>query len=97
MEKITLHRVGNNDHFSQKKPINKNYQTFTETFIDSLKKVNQLQTDANDTIDKFAKGEEKDIHEVMIKWEKADLSLRLMIQVREKIISAYETIMRMQI
>ncbi|MGA1868780.1 MAG: flagellar hook-basal body complex protein FliE [bacterium] len=97
MEKITLHRLGHSDNFSLKKPVQKNYKTFTKTLIDSLKNVNKLQTEANDTINKFAVGEEKDIHEVMIKWEKADLSLRLMIQVREKIISAYETIMRMQI
>ena len=97
MEKITLNNLGNNENFSPQKAINKNYKSFTKTFTDSLKKVNHLQNEANDTINKFSLGENKDIHEVMIKWEKADLSLRLMMQVREKIIGAYETIMRMQI
>jgi len=39
----------------------------------------------------------KDVHQAMISIERAHLSLRLMIQVRNKVISAYEEIMRMQI
>jgi len=39
---------------------------------------------------------EKDIHEAMIDIEKANISFRLMMQVRNKLLSAYEEIMRMQ-
>jgi flagellar hook-basal body complex protein FliE len=42
-------------------------------------------------------GEETDIHKTMIKMEKAEISFQLMMAVRNKIITAYETIMRMQI
>jgi flagellar hook-basal body complex protein FliE len=40
---------------------------------------------------------EKDVHQAMIALEQANLAFRLMVQVRNKIISAYEEIMRMQI
>jgi flagellar hook-basal body complex protein FliE len=38
----------------------------------------------------------KDIHQAMISMEEAHISMRLLIQVRNKVISAYEEIMRMQ-
>jgi len=41
--------------------------------------------------------ETQDIHNTMIAIEKADLTFQLMMQVRNKIISAYEEIMRMQV
>jgi len=41
--------------------------------------------------------ENKDIHGTMLALEKADLSMRLMLQVRNKLVSAYEEVMRMQV
>ena len=53
--------------------------------------------DADREVEKLAKMETQDIHNTMIAIEKADLSFQLMMQVRNKIISAYEEIMRMQV
>ena len=39
----------------------------------------------------------KDIHGTMIALEKADISMRLMLQIRNKLVSAYEEVMRMQV
>jgi flagellar hook-basal body complex protein FliE len=41
--------------------------------------------------------ENKDIHGTMLALEKADLSMRLMLQIRNKLVSAYEEVMRMQV
>ena len=41
--------------------------------------------------------ENKDIHGTMIALEKADISMRLMLQIRNKLVSAYEEVMRMQV
>jgi flagellar hook-basal body complex protein FliE len=41
--------------------------------------------------------ENQDIHNTMIAIEKADLSFQMMMQIRNKIINAYEEIMRMQV
>jgi flagellar hook-basal body complex protein FliE len=62
----------------------------------SLNEVNQLHAAANDAVEKLASGQQKDIHQTMIALEKADVAFQLLMQVRNKIISAYETIMRMQ-
>jgi len=44
----------------------------------------------------FAVGERKDIHEVMITSEKAGISFKLLVEIRNNLIEAYKEIMRMQ-
>ncbi|MFO7738313.1 MAG: flagellar hook-basal body complex protein FliE [Desulfatiglandaceae bacterium] len=63
----------------------------------AINEVNQVQTEADQAIQELAAGNEKDIHQTMIALEKAEVSFKLMMQVRNKIISAYEEIMRMQV
>ncbi len=62
-----------------------------------LQDVNKLQKEADRTIQNLAVGNEKNIHETMIAIEKADISFRLMMQIRQKIVKAYEEIIRMPI
>jgi len=64
---------------------------------ESVEKVNSLQKQADAAIDDLVVGNSKDIVQTMIMMEKVDTSFRLMIQVRNKIIQAYEEIMRMQV
>lgn len=72
-----------------------------ESFADSLKKavntVDALQKDADVKMQELATGKSQNIHETMIAAEKADIALKLMVQVRNKIIDAYQEIMRMQV
>ena len=70
---------------------------FTEALKDSISQVNQAQLDANHAAEQVAAGESKNLHEAMIKLEEADISLRLMVQVRNKAVEAYQEIMRMQV
>ncbi|MGD8345272.1 MAG: flagellar hook-basal body complex protein FliE [Desulfobacterales bacterium] len=70
--------------------------SFDSMLARSLNEVNQLHAAANDAVEKLASGQQKDIHQTMIALEKADVAFQLLMQVRNKIISAYETIMRMQ-
>ena len=70
---------------------------FGELLQDAIHKVNELQREADDQINRLATGQEKDIQKTMIALEKADLSFQLMMRVRNKLISAYEEIMRMQV
>ena len=60
-----------------------------------LNEVNQLKIEADETINNLAAGKQKDIHQTMIDMEKADVAFQLLMQIRNKIISAYETVMRM--
>ncbi|MBF0349829.1 MAG: flagellar hook-basal body complex protein FliE [SAR324 cluster bacterium] len=68
-----------------------------KTFEDMLTEVNQTQMEAEKKQTEFMTSQKKDLHGTIIAMEKADLSLRLMMQVRNKVVSAYEEVMRMQI
>ena len=72
-------------------------ESFGETLKSAISQVNQLQNEADRATHDLAAGEEKDIHNTMIALEKAEVSFQLMMQVRNKIIAAYEEIMRMQV
>ena len=71
--------------------------SFADTLSASVKKVNQMQLDADKAAQNLATGRTDNIAEVMIATEKADIAVRLMMQVRNKIIDAYQDIMRMQV
>ena len=70
---------------------------FKESLAQTVREIDGLQKEANQAIETMAAGEPKDVHEVMIAMEKAGISLRLMVQVRNKIMTAYEEIMRLQV
>jgi len=71
---------------------------FAELLNESLKQVNELQTEAKDLRDAFVTGQQGvDLPEVMIAAEKASLSFEAMTEVRNKLLSAYQEVMNMQI
>jgi flagellar hook-basal body complex protein FliE len=63
----------------------------------SLGEVNKLQAQADEAVEALANGKGASLHETMIALEKADLSFRLMMQVRNKIVDAYREIVNMQV
>lgn len=71
--------------------------SFSEILRDSVDKVNTLQTQADESIANLVAGRTKNIHETMLAIDRADSSLKLMMQVRNKILDAYKEIMRMQV
>jgi flagellar hook-basal body complex protein FliE len=71
--------------------------SFGKILKTSLSEINQLQKDADLAIQELAAGNEKDIHQTMIALEKAEISFQFMMQVRNKIIAAYQEVMRMQV
>lgn len=72
-------------------------KSFGETLKESIEKVNQLQLDADQAIVDFATEKNPDIHNTMIAIQKAGVSFQIMMEVRNKILSAYEEVMRMQV
>jgi len=72
-------------------------ESFSQIFSKSIEEVNKLQKQADKAIEKLATGEAKDIAQAMIAMEKANLSFQLMTQMRNKIVEAYEEIMRMPV
>lgn len=71
--------------------------SFGETLKDAIHKVNDLQQTADVKMQQLATGETSDIADVKIAAEKADIALRLMTSVRNKMIDAYNEIMKMQV
>ena len=69
---------------------------FAETLGGALQKVDQLQLDADAQAEKVALGG-GNLHEMSIALEKADVSMRLAMKVRNKMVEAYQEIMRMNV
>ena len=70
---------------------------FGEFLTESLQKVNDLQKDADAATVQIAEGGEAGIQEAMVAIEKADVAFKLMMEVRQKILDAYQEITRMQV
>ena len=68
---------------------------FKKVLTESIGEVNSQLLQADEDAREMIAGK-KDIHQAMISMEEAHISMRLLIQVRNKMISAYEEIMRMQ-
>lgn len=68
---------------------------FVRAMMDAINKTDQAQIEADRSIEKLNTGEAKNLHEVMISMEKADISMRLLVQMRNKMLDAYKEIMRM--
>ena len=70
--------------------------TFTDTLSHAMEDVENLQNEAQAQVSGLLEGTGTDVHSAMIAVEKADLSFQLMMQVRNKIVAAYQEITRMQ-
>ena len=70
-------------------------------FMGSLKEaishINDAQSGASQAVDALVTGQTTNIHQTMVALQQADVSFQLMMQVRNKLVSAYEEIQRMQI
>jgi flagellar hook-basal body complex protein FliE len=72
-------------------------KSFADTLNDAIGSVNQLQKTSDKGMQDLATGRTDNIADVMIATEKADIALKLMVQVRNKIIDAYQEVMKMQV
>jgi flagellar hook-basal body complex protein FliE len=80
-----------------KQPALHSENSFGSMLSEAIDGTDRLRKTADVTIADFASGRETDIHKTMIAMEKADISFKLMMQVRNKVISAYQEIMRTQV
>lgn len=78
-------------------PVGEAGKTFSEMLRKSVDQVNEHQVQADTAVKELLAGRNKNIHETMLALERADSSLKLMMQVRNKVLEAYKEIMRMQV
>jgi flagellar hook-basal body complex protein FliE len=71
--------------------------SFQETLKSALSEVNDLQLEAGEMQRRMIAGEPVDLHEVMISAEEAGIAFDLMMEVRNKLLEAYQEIQRMQV
>lgn len=68
---------------------------FLDTLKSTLGQVENLQAEAQTRVASMLQGTGEDVHSAMIAVEKADLAFQLMLQVRNKIVQAYQEVSRM--
>ncbi len=69
---------------------------FGSVLADAIGRVEQFQQNADSSIAKFLSGEDEEVHKVALATEQASMSFDLFLQVRNKVVSAYQEVMRMQ-
>jgi flagellar hook-basal body complex protein FliE len=74
-----------------------NKNDFLSMLKEKLNGVNDSQITADNITQSFIKGDETDIHKVMLSTEEAKMSLELAVQIRNKLVEAYQELNRMQL
>ena len=70
--------------------------SFGKLLTEAIQQVNDVEKTSQGELQKYLSNE-SDLHSVMIALEKADLSFQMMMQVRNKIVQAYQEVMRSQV
>jgi flagellar hook-basal body complex protein FliE len=72
-------------------------KAFQSVLSEAIQKVESFQQNADASLNRFLSGEGEDLHKVALATQQADLSFQLFTQMRNKIVSAYQEVMRMQV
>lgn len=69
---------------------------FGSVLADAIGRVDQFQQNAQTSIGNYLSGQDEEVHKVAMATQEAALSFDLFLQVRNKVVSAYQEVMRMQ-
>ena len=72
-------------------------ESFAGMLQDAYQQMREIEIDADQQVRKLLAGERVDLHRVMLAGEKAGLASNLMMSVRNKVVEAYQEVMRMQV
>ncbi|RSK27024.1 flagellar hook-basal body complex protein FliE [Bacillus sp. HMF5848] len=81
----------------QQPTVSESTKQFSTFLKDAISSVNNAQIKSDTLTTKMALGENVDLHNVMIESQKASVSLQATLEIRNKVIEAYQEVMRMQI
>ncbi len=96
MSEIKISGVSTGQGMPQVKPTGTEPASgFDEMMQEAIGKISQVQNEADKAVQEMASG--GDPTEAILAMEKADMNFQLMIEVRNKLISAYQTVMNMQV
>jgi flagellar hook-basal body complex protein FliE len=95
-QNIGLTNLDSLQQLGKKQPV-PTEQNFGKFLSDAISKVNDSQIESNKMTEALIKGDVDNLHQVMITAEKASITLQTTVEVRNKVIEAYQEIMRMQV
>jgi flagellar hook-basal body complex protein FliE len=78
-------------------PVSKKSGGFGSVLHDAMSKVGEFNDTASKSVESFLSGEEGDLHKTLMATQRADLAMELFLQVRNKVVQAYQEVMRMQV
>jgi flagellar hook-basal body complex protein FliE len=96
MTDINIGKIASGQGLPALKPTGKEAATgFDDAMQEAIGKLSQVQSDAEQAVKELATG--GDPSQAIIAMEKADMNFQLMVEVRNKLIAAYQEVMRMQV
>jgi flagellar hook-basal body complex protein FliE len=69
---------------------------FQSVLTDAISRVDQVQQNSKTVVDRFLSGEDEEVHKVALAAQEAEINFDLFMQIRNKVVSAYQEVMRMQ-
>jgi len=70
---------------------------FAGALREAVEKVSQLQQDSGQEIQRLITGESEDLHKTLLAVQRSELAFELLMEVRNKVVQAYQEIMRIQV
>ena len=97
IQSISTNSILNNLNISNTTEEKTNGTSFSNVLSDAISKVNDSEVNANHKIESLIKGEDVEMHEVMLAMQESVLSLQALIEVRNKTVEAYQEISKLQL
>ena len=97
IQSIGTNTILNNLNISNTTEQKTNGTSFSNVLSDAISKVNDSEVNANNKIESLIKGEDVEMHEVMLAMQESVLSLQALIEVRNKTVEAYQEICKLQL
>ena len=94
---MTPVKMSAHSHLEETQKVEEPEQSFGEMLKDALKKTNELQIESDKLNRALAAGRVEDISQVVVASQKAEIAIQLTLQLRNRAVSAYQEIMRMQV
>ena len=96
--KMFLSQIQNNTIDNTNKNLNESDKVnFTDVLNNAVNKVNDSQVKANNDIEALIKGDDITMHEVMLSTQEAQISMQLMLEMRNKLYDAYKELSSVQL
>lgn len=102
MDNLNIQSIGtssllNNISLNEINLENNTETSFSKILVDAINQVNDAEVSSNSKIEALVKGEDVSMHEVMLEMQESQLSLQLLIEVRNNIVEAYQEINKLQL